>query len=116
MMPMRRLSGGMSKLPSKRVSPFSWIRPLSGLSRPAIMLTRVDLPLPDGPKTPVLKWDMATSISRSKLPNRFCRTMRSSMSIHPDHAPAQVFVKQQHQNRNDHGNQTEQHRHGIAVG
>src|SRR5664280_491107 len=92
------------------------IRPRSGWCNPATSPIRVDLPPPDGPKTPILSPSMVKSISRKNLPNFFCTETRNSISVRSDHTPSQPFMKYEHDYRDGYGHQAERHGHDIASG
>jgi hypothetical protein len=58
-------------LEENTVLEFRVISPPSGSSKPAIQFNKVDLPLADGPKMPVIPFPMADCIDNSKSPYLF---------------------------------------------
>src|SRR5262245_57830194 len=76
---MRRRCGGTSirRARSNSTSSSNVMRPRSGLIRPAIMLTIVVLPPPEGPNSAVAPPTVSNLATIGKLPNRFSTSTRS---------------------------------------
>ena len=81
--PNRRFSGGTT-LPSEAensVVPMTVICPLSGRERPAMQLSSVVLPLPDGPNTEIAPASNVTSQSRVNCGKRLVMAMWATGAV-----------------------------------
>src|ERR1700722_11257728 len=94
------------------------IRPRSGATKPAIMLTSVVLPAPEGPNTAVTPFPVSNRAHREKSPSRFSTSTPSILFPVEAHAgaPRKPFGRHQRgeRDRNRHQHQTASRR--IAVG
>src|SRR5665811_286535 len=93
------------------------MRPRSGRSRPAIMLTTVVLPAPDGPNKTVAPVSLANFAVTTKSPSFFSTStvnisnpVESRMS-----AAGEPFRRDQRGERDDHGDDHQRERGGIAA-
>src|SRR5450755_3828049 len=114
---LRQTGTSMRAASSNSTSPSSAMRPRSGLSSPAIMLTTVVLPAPDGPNKTVAPVSLANFAVTAKSPSFFSTStanisnpVESRMS-----AAGEPFRRDQGGKRNDHGDDHQRERGGIAA-
>src|SRR5580704_2581773 len=117
---MRRRCGGRSMrwAESNSTAASIAIRPRSGATNPAIMLTSVVLPAPEGPNTPVTPFPLWKRALREKSPSRFSTSTSSMLFPVEAHAgaPRQPFGRHQRGERDHDRHQHQPPGRRIAVG
>src|SRR5688572_18161246 len=116
---MRRRWAGTSILAvesNNRLSP-STIRPRSGCTRPAIMLTIEVSPAPEGPSRAVTPPVVSNLAATEKSPRRFSTSTSMLLTVEPGAgATREPFRHDKRRKRDDDGDDDEAQRRRIATG
>src|SRR6185295_12764759 len=114
---MRRSSGGrsMPRAASNNTAPLMRIDPRSGLAIPAIALTTLVFPDPDGPKSPTIGASTENLTASSNAPSR-CSMSMSIIALRPRGAASEPFGCRQRDDRQNDGDDAQPQRLGVAAG
>src|SRR5262245_59679504 len=116
---MRRRCAGTLILAAESNSTSSPIamRPRSGVTSPAIMLTMDVLPEPEGPNSAVTPPSVSNFAATEKSPRRFSTSTSMLLPVEPrTGAPREPFRHHERRERDHDGNDNEAQRGSIATG